>query len=117
MLALIPAKAKQEKLTLHPAASPNGAYRFRAVNGHATGFSISMPMLAGRLSRPDFGLDRPVLDFTGMEGTFDLTLDWEQDQLSIYAAIQEQLGLKLEPRKVKLDVLVVDRANRVPTEN
>ena len=76
-----------------------------------------MPMLAGRLSRPDFGLDRPVLDFTGMEGTFDLTLDWEQDQLSIYAAIQEQLGLKLEPRKVKLDVLVVDRANRVPTEN
>ncbi len=116
VLVLIPAKAKG-KLTLHPAAAPGGAYKFRVANGHATGFSISMAMLAGRLSRPDFGLDRPVLDFTGMEGTFDLTLDWEQDQVSIYAAMQQQLGLKLEPRKVKLDVLVVDRANKVPLEN
>jgi uncharacterized protein (TIGR03435 family) len=129
VLALVPGKKRKESLTLHAAAAPGGSYRFRAMNGHATGSSISMPMLAGRLSRPDFGLDRPVLDFTGLEGTFDLTLDWKPDHVqdgtatdsgsdaSIFVAVEEQLGLKLERRKVSLDVLVVDRINKVPTEN
>lgn len=131
VLALVPdGKRKKEGLRLHPAAAPGGSYKFKAIGGHAEGYSISMPMLAGRLSRPDFGLDRPVLDFTGLEGTFDLTLDWKPEQVrdgavvtdngseaSIFAAIQEQLGLKLERRKVSLDVLVVDRINKVPTEN
>ncbi len=131
VLALVRVTGKNEAPALHPAASPNGAYRFKAVNGHATGFSISMSMLAGRLSRPDFGLDRPVLDYTGLPGTFDLTLDWKAErnldgapaaagsgsEASIFDAIKEQLGLKLEPRKVSLDVLVIDRANKVPTEN
>jgi uncharacterized protein (TIGR03435 family) len=129
VLALIPGKIKRAGLTLRPAASPGGAYKFRAMDGHATGSSLSMAMLAGRLSRPDFGLDRPVLDFTGLQGTFDLTLDWKPEQVqdgggtdsgtgaSIFAAIEEQLGLKLERRRVSLDVLVVDRINKVPTEN
>jgi len=130
VLALVPGKGKKEGLELHPAATPGSSYKFRAIGGHATGSSVSMAMLAGRLSRPDFGLGRPVLDYTGLPGTFDLTLDWrpEHDQdntqladngsdASIFAAIQEQLGLKLEPRKVSLDVLVVDRINKVPTEN
>jgi uncharacterized protein (TIGR03435 family) len=100
---------------LHPAEAPQGSYRFKALAGHATGFSISMPMFADRLSRPDFQLDRRVVDFTGLEGTFDIKLDW--DDASIFTAIQEQLGLKLEARKVPLEVLVVDRVNRVPTAN
>jgi uncharacterized protein (TIGR03435 family) len=86
-------------------------------------------MLAGRLSRPDFGLDRPVLDYTGLEGTFDLTLDWKPEHpqdgtttdsgsdASIFVVIEEQLGLKLERRRVSLDVLVVDRVKKIPTEN
>jgi uncharacterized protein (TIGR03435 family) len=124
VLALVPGKKKKEGVTLRPAAAPGGAYKFRALNGHATGSSISMPMLAGRLSRPDFGLDRPVLDYTGLEGTFDLTLDWKPDgsagsgsDASIFVAIEEQLGLKLERRKVSLDVLVIDRINKMPTAN
>jgi uncharacterized protein (TIGR03435 family) len=129
VLALVPGKKRKEGLTLRPAAAPSGAYRFRSVNGHATGSSISMSMLAGRLSRPDFGLDRPVLDYTALEGTFDLTLDWKPEHpqdgttpdsgtdASIFVAIEEQLGLKLERRRVSLDVLVVDRANKIPTEN
>jgi uncharacterized protein (TIGR03435 family) len=89
-----------------------------------------MAMLAGRLSRPDFGLDRPVLDVTGLEGTFDLTLDWKPEHVeddaqatvggsdaSIFVALNEQLRLKLEPRRVSLEVLVVDRINKAPTEN
>jgi uncharacterized protein (TIGR03435 family) len=128
VLALVPGRNKKEAITLRPAAAPGSSYKFRAMDGHATGSSISMPMLAGRLSRPDFGLDRPVVDFTGLEGTFDLTLDWKPEHVqdgstwagsdaSIFAAIEEQLGLKLERRRVSLDVLVVDHINKVPTEN
>jgi len=129
VLALLPGKGSRQGLSLHSAAAPGGAYKFRVIGGHATGSSVSMSMLAGRLSRPDFGLNRPVLNLTGLEGTYDLTLDWKPDSpqesspadhgsdASIYAAIAEQLGLKLEPRKVSLDVLVIDRADKVPTAN
>lgn len=102
---------------LHPAAAPEGSYRFRAQEGHAVGFSISMAMLADRLSRPDFQLDRQVIDLTGLKGTFDLTLDWNETGPSIFTALQEELGLKLEPRKVPLEVFVIDHVNRVPTAN
>jgi uncharacterized protein (TIGR03435 family) len=84
-----------------------------------------MPMFADRLSRPAVQLGRQVVDFTGLAGTFDLTLNWKpessqtesQSEASIFSALQEQLGLKLEPRKVSLDVLVVDHGNKIPTEN
>jgi hypothetical protein len=36
---------------------------------------------------------------------------------SIFAAVQEQLGLRLESRKAPLDVLVVDQAQKIPAEN
>jgi uncharacterized protein (TIGR03435 family) len=129
VLALVPGRKKKDGLTLHPAAAPGGSYRFKAVGGHAEGYSVSMPMLAGRLSRPDFGLDRPVIDFTGLEGTFDLTLNWKPEQIqqgvptdsgsdaSLFAAIEEQLGLKLERRKATLDVLIIDRINKTPSGN
>ena len=110
---------------LSPTAKP-GPYRFSANHGHAVGTSVSMAQFADRLSRQ---VGRPVVDFTGQTGQFDVTLDWrpegeqadEQDIASdrpaLFSALQEQLGLKLEPRKVPLDVLVVDAAQKVPTEN
>lgn len=110
---------------LKPSAAPEGSYKFRAQGGHAVGSSISMGMLADRLSRPDFQLDRRVVDLTGLQGAFDLTLDWrpvgaeaeDTARPSIFTALQEQLGLRLEARKVPLEVLVVDRVNRAPTAN
>ncbi len=110
---------------LKPSAAPEGGYKFKALGGHAVGSSISMGMLADRLSRPDFQLDRRVVDLTGLKGAFDLTLDWsplgaeaeDTARPSIFTALQEQLGLKLEARKVPLEILVVDRVNRVPTAN
>lgn len=78
-------------------------------------------------------LDRPVVDKTGLSGRFDFVLKWtpeeEQDQRSnvapttepaeapgLYAAMQEQLGLKLESAKLPVDVLVIDHAEP-PTPN
>jgi uncharacterized protein (TIGR03435 family) len=74
-----------------------------------------MSGLADRLSRQPFGLDRPVIDLTGLSGEFDVTLDFSDE--SIVTAIQDQLGLKLELRKIPIDVLVVDRVEKVPAAN
>jgi uncharacterized protein (TIGR03435 family) len=84
-----------------------------------------MPDLADRLSRVPFQLDRPVVDYTGTPGRYDLTLDWSPIDKptenaaapSIVSAIEEQLGLRLEARKMPLEVLIVDHADRVPAAN
>ena len=107
------------------AAQPERAYMFRTLPGHASGTSVSMGALAGILSRQVFQLDRRVVDLTGLTGTFDVTLDWapegslgdEAMKPSLLTALQEQFGLRLEARKIPLEVLVVDRGNRVPTAN
>jgi len=81
-------------------------------------------------------LGRPVADKTGLAGTYDFTLEFATEMRGqasatspdlsgppdetgprILTAIQEQLGLKLEPKKVPLDVLVIDHADKIPTEN
>jgi uncharacterized protein (TIGR03435 family) len=98
----------------------------RSSLGHLTATGISMPRLAEFLARPRAGLDRPVADQTGIDGVFDFTLDWTPDDStkksadappSIFVALQEQLGLKLEARKSPMPVLIVDRAEKTPVEN
>lgn len=64
----------------------------------------------------------PVVDKTGMPGIFDFTVDMHPELgtnmfTSWQRALQDQLGLKIESRKQNLEVLVVDRASRIPTEN
>jgi uncharacterized protein (TIGR03435 family) len=71
---------------------------------------------------------RPVLDKTGVAGRFDLQLDFDiysirgqtppQDynKPSVFSALQEQFGLRLEPQKAPFPVLVVESIQR-PTEN
>jgi uncharacterized protein (TIGR03435 family) len=65
---------------------------------------------------------RPVLDRTGLTGGFDVDLKWtpelqdRADAVSIFTAVQEQLGLKLENATAPLDVSVVDRIER-PSQN
>jgi uncharacterized protein (TIGR03435 family) len=63
---------------------------------------------------------RIVVDKTGLTGYYDLSLpdapSNESSGLSISAAIEERLGLKLEPQTVPLPVLIVDRAEQ-PTAN
>jgi uncharacterized protein (TIGR03435 family) len=74
-------------------------------------------LLAARLAGP---LQAPVTDATGLRGAYDYTLSWSDNPdsgPSLFSAIQATLGLKLEPKKGLLDIIVVDHAEKVPTEN
>jgi uncharacterized protein (TIGR03435 family) len=75
------------------------------------------------------GMDRPVFDRTGLTGHFDLQLEYDGpfsgafanrqssiDGVSIFTALQEQAGLKLEAAREVVDVLVIDFA-QMPTPN
>jgi uncharacterized protein (TIGR03435 family) len=63
-------------------------------------------------------IGRPVLDKTGLSGVYDYKLTMREDSgaESIFTAIQDQLGLKLDPIKAPLEVLVVDHAEK-PSAN
>ncbi len=87
--------------------------------GHLSGKSVPVAALADRLSGAVFQLGRPVLDRTGISGLYDFTLDWVPDDSapSLFTALQEQLGLRLEPQKGSVEVLVVDSMERKPSAN
>jgi uncharacterized protein (TIGR03435 family) len=55
--------------------------------------------------------ERRVLDRTGLDGRYDFELKWGDD-VSIFTAVQEQFGLKLEPQRAPVDVVVVDSVER-----
>ena len=59
--------------------------------------------------------ERRVFDRTGLDGKYDFELTWSQD-VSIFTAIQEQLGLKLEAQRAPVDVVVIDSVER-PVED
>ena len=60
-------------------------------------------------------LGKPVVDETGLEGRFELDLEWTQDRVgSLTAALRDRFGLALTPATRNLEVLVVDSARRDP---
>jgi uncharacterized protein (TIGR03435 family) len=89
-----------------------------------------MAVLAELLSTPPPNLGRPVVDRTGLSGEFTMTLEFQfrppgpagqaapDDPLapSLFTALQEQFGLKLQSARGNIDVLVVDQAEK-PTAN
>jgi uncharacterized protein (TIGR03435 family) len=88
---------------------------------------VSMGAFAGRLRQMagDY-VAIPIVDSTGLEGFWDFDLKWTfrgqlsqagADGISIFDAVDKQLGLKLEPQKAPAPVIVVDSVNRTPTAN
>ena len=85
-----------------------------------------MHSLALLLSRQ---LKQPVIDLTGLAGFYDVHLEWASDDPSaaptndaaplpdIYQAVEEQLGLHLESKKTPIEIIMIDRADRVPAAN
>jgi uncharacterized protein (TIGR03435 family) len=72
----------------------------------------------------------PITDKTGLTGKFDFTLEFapeapgalppeapDESAPNLITAIPRQLGLKLDPKKIPVDILVIDRADKSPTEN
>ena len=90
-----------------------------------TAYHTTMSLFADSLSTQ---LDRPVKDMTGLPGIYDIKLRWIPEgadpatlnlslPTSIFTALQEIAGLKLEPRRLPIEILVVDHIERQPTGN
>jgi uncharacterized protein (TIGR03435 family) len=140
--ALVPAKGGQKLKRSQPEDSPSpgrnptpissaplmmGAHGAIGICcGKAKLNRVSMERFAVLLSAET---DRPVRDETGVQGVYDVSLDWTPDVAaaqpgrdtveapsptgpSIYTAVQEQLGLRLEPRNVPLEYLVIEHVEK-----
>jgi uncharacterized protein (TIGR03435 family) len=95
------------------ASTGNGRGRIEAKNS-------SMDHFAEVLSRQ---MELPVLNRTGLDGVFNLKLEWNPritdpaaEGPSVFTAVQEQLGLRLRAQKTPVEVIVVDHAER-PSQN
>jgi bla regulator protein blaR1 len=103
--------------------------------GRLEGFAAPLEMLSTTLSN---AMGRPVVDKTGLTGKYDFVLEWTPDVgagpgpqafgdgatppapapggPTIFTALQEQLGLRLESQKGPVQLIVIDRAEK-PSEN
>lgn len=128
---------KEDGADPKPPEKPAEPKSFMAKNGYpaVTGEGMAMgygrarmvyprqtvEFLAGMLSGQ---LHHPVTNATGLSGKYDIALFWDMRGTSdpdagptLEAALQSQLGLKLEQKKGRVDIVVVDHAEKVPTEN
>jgi uncharacterized protein (TIGR03435 family) len=111
-----------------PNASGGRSPRFVGRNYVVTNPKATMAELVEVINAFAF-LDRLVVDRTRMTGTYDLKFTYTPDtpgnrkrepnpnDISIFTAVQEQLGLRLEAKTGPVDVLVVDQGEKTPTEN
>jgi uncharacterized protein (TIGR03435 family) len=95
-----------------------------SVNGHGTQMHAKSTGVTTKAMVSLLGseVDRLVVDKTGLTGRYDLTLDWVHDSPeasadmpsgpTLFTALEEQLGLKLQPAKGPVPVLVIDSAEK-----
>jgi uncharacterized protein (TIGR03435 family) len=121
---------------------PGRGGMMRMMPGHLEAKKMAVDGLVNTLSNLT---GKPVVDETGLKGIYDFTLDFAPESAegpmmmapppggggevrmpsasepasgaTIYSAVQQQLGLKLESKKLPLDNVVIDRIEKIPTEN
>jgi len=109
---------RKEGLKIQPVVADDTGSRYYPNATGIRGKAISMARLAELLAAKT---DRPVLDKTGASGVFDIDLKWAADAdtepgPSVFTAVQEQLGLKLQASKASVATLVIDHIDR-PSKN
>jgi uncharacterized protein (TIGR03435 family) len=120
-----------------PDGKPAGGMVMMTGRGKITGQGIPISLLVNLLSSQRLG--RPIFDKTGLAGNYDFELHWTPDDApppmaggaqasapaneaasdpgpSLFTAIQEQLGLRLDPQKGPVDVVVIDHIEQ-PSAN
>ena len=136
MYAMVVAKNGPKIQPSEAKEGPRGM--MRAGRGQLTGQAVELRMLAGALASQ---VGRPVVDQTNLQGLFDFKLEWTPDPSqptgvfgvslppgvdapppgdpsgpSIFAALQDQLGLRLDSQKGPVEMIVIDRVEK-PSEN
>ena len=121
----------QKEVTGYALVVAKGGPRLQTSKGGEQPFGYILPdgiqdqnapiqSLAAMLTIPAGG---PVVDKTGIAGSYDFKLKFatanhpDSNLPDLFTALQEQLGLKLQPEKIPVDFLVIDRVDKVPTEN
>ncbi len=99
-------------------AKPSPSYSENVVTMHIP--QETMSALATNVSAQ---LNLPVTDATGLNGKYDISLSWDPREgpdssgPTIFTALQEQLGLKLESKKAMVETIIIDHIEKTPTEN
>jgi uncharacterized protein (TIGR03435 family) len=124
--ALAAARARGEAAATKPNERPLCSARVTESPGmlHLVAGALPLPGLVNMIQG---ALREPILDRTGLTGRFDIDLDWAAESIlgttpgaddnsgqTIFVALPQQLGLKLEPRTEAMDVLVIDSV-QMPT--
>ncbi|HEX3093226.1 MAG TPA: TIGR03435 family protein [Candidatus Angelobacter sp.] len=110
-----------------PDGSPAGSGNMQFGGGELTGQGVPISVLVTELSQQPELAGRTVIDRTGLAGTYDFMLQWtpqspmssadngaapDSSGASIFTAVREQLGLRLEVTKGPVDTIVIDHAER-----
>jgi len=140
-------RAESKEMPVYSLVQLKSGHKFKAVEnasqgphlrvnrGQISGSGVYLKMLTDSLSSL---LGRPVVNDTGLDGPFDLSVQWTPEaspqlpggpsrpeeparsedggSVSIFAALQEQLGLKLESSKGNVTVFAIEKIEK-PTEN
>ncbi len=128
-----PAGAKLAESQGDPKGLPGIGFQRRM--GDLSAFNVSMTDFINFMTR-NAGLDRPILDQTGLTGKYDFKLSWTPDDAQwssvtldvprpaddanpappLYTALQEQLGLKFSAAEALAEVYVLEHIEK-PSEN
>ena len=120
--ALVVAKGGPKLTESKPESRPSSGGRV----GQVTAQNVTLSDSLLRFLNTGTALDGPVIDRTGLHGKYDFTLKWAADSVSpntaepsgpsVFTAVQEQLGLRLEGIKTTVEVWVIDRVE-LPSAN